>query len=301
MTPEVTELTEAYLASLKSERNYSEHSLRAYRGDLMLFEEWIDTEELELDQLTSRTLRSYLALLSEKGYSKTTINRRLSAVRSFLRWLSEQGIIEGSTTTAGPKNPKQLPRVVSEQDLERLLRSTSTNKPEDIRDDAILELMYATGARISELSSLRLKDIDAPEYLIHFWGKGKKERVVPLHRLSLSKLNRYLQEARPKLVKTQNMQGEDAGRVFIGTRGKPMSADSIRVAFKRRLARAGVDSSITPHDMRHSFATDMLSSGADLRSVQELLGHEHLATTQVYTHLSIGHLQDITRRAHPRG
>lgn len=298
---ETTELIELFLQSLKSERNYSEHSLRAYTGDLAFFEEWLRTEEAHLQDLDSRTLRSYLALLSEKGYSKTTINRRLSAVRSFLRWLSEQGIIEGSTTTAGPKSPKQLPRVVSEADLNRLLQASTTGRPEDIRDDAILELMYATGARISELSSLRLKDIDSPEQLIHFWGKGKKERVVPLHKLSLNKLNRYVHEARPKLVQTKHLKGEDAGRVFIGKSGKPMSADSIRLAFKRRLVEAGLDSSITPHDMRHSFATTMLSSGADLRSVQELLGHEHLATTQVYTHLSIGHLQDVARRAHPRG
>lgn len=301
MSKKDEELVEDFLASLRSERNYSEHSVRAYEGDLTLFTYWLEEEQLKIEELSSRSFRSYLALLSEKGYSKTTINRRLSAVRSFMRWLSEQGILQGAVSTSGPKNPSQLPRVVSAQDLDKLLEPSGTGEPVDIRDDAIFELMYATGARISELSGLRLKDIDEAEQLIHFWGKGNKERVVPLHKLSLEKLNHYVRAARPSLVNTQKMQGEDAGRVFIGKSGKAMSADSIRVAFKKRLLKVGIDSSITPHDVRHSFATDMLTNGVDLRSVQELLGHEHLATTQVYTHLSIEHLQDTARKAHPRG
>lgn len=302
MEQEVSELVEAFLHSLEFERTYSEHSLRAYRGDLLLFQNWLEEEGIELEHLNSRDMRQFLSLLTEKNHSKTSINRRLSAVRSFLRWLAEQDILESSAlSTAGPKNPRQLPRVVSSDDLEKLLTPSKTTAPEDIRDDAIFELMYATGARISELSSLTLKDIHASENLIHFFGKGKKERIVPVHKLSLQKLERYLHEARPQLVQTQKMRGEDAGRVFIGKSGKPMSADSIRIVFKRRLARVGIDSSITPHDIRHSFATDILAHGADLRSVQELLGHDHLATTQIYTHLSVDHLKDTARRAHPRG
>lgn len=298
---DITQHVDAFLASLKNERNYSAHSLRAYEGDLRLFQEWVETEGIILADLTSRSMRSYLALLSEKNYSKTTINRRLSAVRSFLGWLTEQGILEGGVVaTSGPKNPSHLPRVVSRDDLAKLLEPSKTGEAADIRDDAILELMYATGARISEVSGLRLKDVDKAEHLVHFWGKGNKERVVPVHTLSLKKLERYLTEARPRLINTFKLAAEDAGRVFIGKSGKPMSADSIRVVFKRRLVAAGLDSSITPHDIRHSFATDMLASGADLRSVQELLGHEHLATTQVYTHLSVGHLQKVARQAHPR-
>ncbi len=302
MKNDTKSLRESFLLSLKSERNYSEHSLRAYTGDLQLFQEWLEAEELPLSELDNRSMRSYLAVLSEKGYSKTTINRRLSAVRSFMHWLAEQGILESTAaSTAGPKNPRQLPRVVSTADLERLLQPSTTGEPVDLRDDAIFELMYATGARISELAGLRLRDIDAAEQLVHYWGKGNKERVVPLHKLALKKLERYLQEARPRLIQTQKVSGEEAGRVFIGKSGKPMSADSIRVAFKHRLIQVGVDSSVSPHDIRHSFATDLLTEGADLRSVQELLGHEHLATTQIYTHLSIGHLQETTRKAHPRG
>lgn len=301
MQSPLKEYIPVFLTSLKSERNYSEHTLRAYEGDLKLFEEWLNKEQLTLEELNSRSMRSYLALLSEKGLSKTTINRRLSAVRSLMKWLSEQGVVKGTATTSGPKNPAKLPRVISESDLEHLLKPSETGSPADMCDDAILELMYATGARISEIAGLRLKDIDAAEHLIHFWGKGNKERVVPLHELSLSKLRRYLSEARPKLVDPKRVQPEDAGRVFIGPSGKPLSADSIRVRFKKRLLLTGLDSSITPHDMRHSFATHLLTNGVDLRSVQELLGHEHLATTQVYTHLSIGHLQETTRRAHPRG
>lgn len=302
MEQETSELVEAYLLSLKSERNYSEHSLRAYRGDLLLFQNWLEEEGIALEHLSTRDMRQYLSLLTENGYSKTTINRRLSAVRSFFKWLSEQGLLESNAvSTAGPKNPRQLPRIVSEDDLTKLLAPSPSREPADVRDDALFELMYATGARISELASLTLKDIEAEEQLIHFFGKGQKERVVPLHTLSLNKLERYLHEARPQLINLKKLRGEDAGRVFIGKSGKPMSADSIRIAFKRRLARVGIDSSVTPHDIRHSFATDILAAGADLRSVQELLGHDHLSTTQIYTHLSVDHLKETARRAHPRG
>lgn len=300
MSTKLDEYIAQFLQSLKAERNYSQHSLRAYEGDLQLFKDWMEEEKLQLEDLGSRTLRAYLALLSQKGYSKSTINRRLSAVRSLMRWLIEQGAIAQTVNAAGPKAPHHLPRVVSERDLEILLQASTSNDPHDVRDDALFELMYATGARISELAGLRLKDIDAPQNLVHFWGKGNKERVVPLHSLSVQKLTRYIQEARPALIQSQRIKAEDAGRVFIGASGKPMSADSIRVVFKKRLSARGLDSSITPHDIRHSFATNMLTSGADLRSVQELLGHEHLSTTQVYTHLSVGHLQEVAQRAHPR-
>lgn len=294
-------LKAVYLQSLKSERNYSEHSIRAYEGDLKLFFEWLIPQGLTLEGLDKRSIRLYLALLSEAGYSKTTINRRLSTVRSFLRWLSEQEILESAALSAtGPKTPQQLPRVVSSADLAKLLESPNSHEPADIRDDALLELMYATGARISELAALRIQNIEAKENLIHYWGKGNKERVVPLHRLALEKLEHYLLEARPLLIKRQACSKKERDRVFIGKSGRPMSADSIRVAFKSRLTQAGLDHSITPHDLRHSFATDMLAAGADLRSVQELLGHEHLSTTQVYTHLSVSHLQEVTKRAHPR-
>lgn len=299
--PDITLLIESFLLSLRSERNYSEHSLRAYAGDLKLFKDWLESGELALEDVDSRGMRSFLALLSERGYSKTTVNRRLSAVRTFLQWVSDQDIIEGAVPPiAGPKNPRRLPRVVSNADLEKLLQPSKTGEPVDIRDDAILELMYATGARISELAALRINDIDSTEQLVHYWGKGDKERVVPFHRLALEKINRYLLEARPALIRPDRLRGDGAGKVFIGKSGKPLSADSIRVAFKRRLASVGIDSSVTPHDIRHSFATDLLTHDVDLRSVQEMLGHENLATTQIYTHVSINHLQDTTRRSHPR-
>ncbi|MDR1358188.1 MAG: tyrosine recombinase XerC [Coriobacteriales bacterium] len=301
MKQDTASLIESYLFSLKVERNFSEHSLRAYTGDLRLFRNWLNEEGYALEDLDSRSMRSYLVVLSKENHSKTTINRRLSAVRSFLRWLSEQDILDSAAVSMkGPKTPHRLPRVVSDADIKKLLQPSPTNEPADIRDDALFELLYATGARISELSGLRLQDIDASEQLVHFWGKGSKERVVPLYKLALEKLQRYLTQARPRLIKPHKLKGEDAGRVFLGTSGVPLSADSIRIAFKRRLALVGIDSSVTPHDIRHSFATDLLASGADLRSVQTLLGHEHLTTTQIYTHLSIGHLQDVARQAHPR-
>ncbi|MCL2807058.1 MAG: tyrosine recombinase [Coriobacteriia bacterium] len=301
MIQHINNLIESYLSSLKAERNFSEHSLRAYDKDLQGFAEWLSSEGYDLNSLDSRSMRSYLAALSLKELSKASINRHLSSTRSFLRWCAEQGIARSTATAiSGPKSPRQLPRVVSDADLEKLLQASSTGEPVDLRDDALFELMFATGARISELAFLRLQDIDAREQLIRYWGKGKKERLVPLHALALKKLNRYIEEARPRLIQSKKLDEQELNRVFLGKSGRPLSADSIRVAFKKRLMRVGVDSSITPHDIRHSFATSMLCGGADLRSVQELLGHEQLTTTQIYTHLSIEHLQKVTKQAHPR-
>ena len=298
---ELASSIKAFLQSLKSERNFSEHSLRAYQTDLKGFAEWLLAEGFEYDHLDHRSMRSYLAALNLKGYTKTTINRKLSAVRSFIRWLDKQGLADNSALSiAGPKLARHLPRVVSSADLDKLLEASASSEPTELRDDAILELMYATGARISELAALRLEDIDFAEQLLHLWGKGSKERIVPIYKLALTKLERYLQEARPLLVRTSKLPAADATRVFLGKSGKPLSADSVRVAFKKRLVKAGLDSSISPHDIRHSFATAMLTHGADLRSVQELLGHEHLTTTQIYTHLSVDHLKELTQRAHPR-
>jgi integrase/recombinase XerD len=313
----VSELIQEYLFSLKVERSFSEHSLRAYAGDLELFQTWLAAEQIELEQLDNRGMRADIAYLAEPAkaletkppksdspeikHSTATVNRRLSAVRSFLRWLSDQRIFNATALLSkGLKNPHHLPRVISERDRETLLEDVPTDDPVSIRDAALLELMYATGARISELAALRTTDIKLEEMLIHLQGKGRKERIVPFHKEAFRKLTRYLSEARGQLIQTKKLKEGEALRVFIGVHGRPMSADSIRVVFKRCLAKAGLDSTLSPHDMRHSFATDMLIEGADLRSVQELLGHEHLATTQIYTHLSTKELKERVHKAHPR-
>ncbi|MDR2672338.1 MAG: tyrosine recombinase XerC [Coriobacteriales bacterium] len=292
-----------FLRSLAAERNYSAHTLRAYASDLGAFCTWLEDQDLDLAAVNTRTMRGFLADLDKSGSRKTTINRKLSALRSFYTWLGSQGIVESSAviTTKGPKKPRSLPRLVSPHDLKLLLEPSSDDDPVAIRDDAIIELFYASGARISEVAGLGLTDIDFANGLIHLVGKGDKQRIVPLYDLALLKLQRYLDVARPQLVAVKGdglIQPNSA--LFIGTSGKPLSADSIRAAFKKRLVRLGVDGHISPHDLRHTFATHLLTGGADLRSVQELLGHENLSTTQIYTHLSVAHLKDVAQRAHPR-
>jgi integrase/recombinase XerD len=321
----VNEYINRFLQVLRVERNYSEHTLRAYRGDLEAFSHWLGANDKTLQDASHRTMRSYLASLSVAGCSKTTVNRKLSAVRALYKWLDQQELIMGSSVSAikGPKNPRSLPKLVSTHDLAKLLEPATGNKPVELRDDAIMELLYASGARISELAALTPRCIDFAQGLMRLFGKGSKERIVPLYPLALQKVQRYVTEARPFLqakatekpvtrsvahlaamhrAATQSVasQQKQADALFLGKSGKPMSADSIRAAFKQRVRRAGADGSISPHDMRHTYATHLLSNDADLRSVQELLGHRNLSTTQIYTHLSLAHLSTVAKQAHPR-
>jgi integrase/recombinase XerD len=297
------ESLERFIEVLRAEKNYSAHTLRAYKVDLLAFSDWLVKQDLKLDGVNSQTMRNYLANLNAAGYTKTTINRHLSAIHSFYKWLESQQLINSNpvSSTKGPKQSRSLPKMVSSQDLEKLLAATQSQDPIEIRDDAIMELFYASGARISEVAALTSQSIDFQTGLMTLFGKGSKQRIVPLYPLAMQKLQRYIAEARPLLLQKsaeKNHSLPDA--LFLGKSGKPLSADSIRLAFKHRLRLIGADDSISPHDMRHTFATHLLSNEADLRSVQELLGHESLSTTQIYTHLSVSHLQDITKQAHPR-
>jgi integrase/recombinase XerD len=191
--------------------------------------------------------------------------------------------------------PARLPKLVPTEALNALLDAPDTSTPVGVRDSAIIELLYATGARVSEISGLALGDIDIPQGQLTVMGKGSKERLVPMHPTAIAKLRLYLRDGRPALLK---LVATDA--VFLSSRGRPLSADAIRRLFKRYLAQTGSALSLSPHAMRHTFATHLVEAGADLRTVQELLGHVALSTTQIYTHLSMKRLQDVHRGAHPR-
>ena len=175
------------------------------------------------------------------------------------------------------------------------METCDTDEPEGLRDQCFLELLYASGARIAELSSLKVGDIDFKEGSVRLFGKGSKERIVPLHSLALSTARDYMETARLQLLR-KSIRDE----LFISTRGNPMSPAALRRVFKKRAAQAGLDPSLHPHDLRHAFATDLLEEGADMRSVQEMLGHASLSTTQIYTHLSVDHMKDVYKRTHPR-
>jgi len=292
-------LIDSFLLMLRAERNLSQHTIRAYGVDLSDFIGWVKREELDLAAVDHRAARRYLADLDRSRYNRTTINRRLSAIRTFFTWLIETGELDHNPLGAvsGPKKPHHLPSTIVEEDIERLLTINDLSTPTGLRNQAIIEFFYASGARISEVAALKVSSIDFSQMMVTVFGKGSKQRLIPLHRLALRRLHEYLSLARPELARHSKRPTDS---LFLSTRGLPMGADSIRKMFKAALKQAGLDPSFSPHDLRHSFATDLLENGADLRSVQELLGHENLSTTQIYTHLSISHLKSVHNQAHPR-
>ena len=296
-------LLEGFCASLSGERNASPETVRAYRADVSDYLRWCVRYGADALSANHRDVRRYLAYLDQAGYSRRTANRHLSSVKSFYRWLVASGRLAASPADVlqGPKQSKALPRAIRRTDMEKLLSVTLQGKspgqitPIDLRNQALLELLYAAGLRVSEASDLQCSQVLLDESMLRVVGKGSKERIVPLHETACSALRNYFEKARPCLLKGSSSY------VFLSSRGNKMSANAIRLVFKQALAAAGLDSSLSPHAMRHSFATDLLAGGADLRSVQEMLGHASLSTTQIYTHMAPERLQEAHRRAHPRG
>ncbi len=288
-----------FLDALALQRNASEHTVRGYRCDLFDYGRWAARKGVDPLFADHRAMRRYLAELDAAGCSRRTTNRRLSAMRSFFRWLEANGVPcdDSVVSIQGPKAEKGLPRVMSAADMRRLLSVYADRDDErGMRDQALLELLYACGVRVSEAANLAAGGVDFARAQVKVFGKGRKERIVPLHDAACCALRRYRDEARPAL--------ECAGPspyFFLSTRGAKMSADAIRAVFKRALSAAGLDPSLSPHAVRHTFATDLLEGGADLRSVQEMLGHASLSTTQIYTHVSPTRLKNEHARAHPRG
>lgn len=305
MRPE--DLVESFCSALRIERNASLHTVRAYRTDLDDYLRWTSREEIDPLEATHRQLRLYLGELGDAQYSRTTINRRLSALRGFFRWLNVTHVIERDPASVlqGPKQTKSLPQVIRAADMARLLSvygkrdaegNTRGQSPTDMRNQALLEFLYACGARISEASGLLASDVDLEGGNVKVFGKGSKERIIPLHAMAASSMRTYLLLGRPVLL-----DGKQDAHFFVSTRGNAMGPDAIRKMFKQALRLAGLDDTLSPHDMRHTFATDLLDGGADLRSVQEMLGHVSLSTTQIYTHLSPSRLKKVHSQAHPRG
>lgn len=296
-------LVKQYLAYLKDVRNLSVHTLRAYQGDLEAYDAWLQRQQIDGLDVSHRQIRSWLAEQVRARYASSTIDRRLSAIRDMYRWLVREGFTEKdcAAAVASPKRAKTLPHTLDAVSVEKLLAVCDLSSSEGIRDRAYLELLAATGGRISEISALNISDIDMDLKQARLFGKGSKERIVPLYPEAIKRLLDYYQFARPALLAKAKVQSDaDRQAIFISTRGKRMSADALRVRFSHYIKLAGLNASLTPHAMRHSYATELLSGGADIRSVQELLGHADLSTTQIYTHLSIERLKDAARQAHPR-
>lgn len=287
-----------YCSYLSDVRGMSQNTVRGYREDYLSFLAWAKREGVSPLRLTHRQLRGYLSELSRAGYSVRTVSRRLSALRGLYRWLLREGLCPTATVAAvaNPKLSRSLPRTMSDGEVRALLSTCEGEDPVQLRDRAFLELLYATGARIGEVAGLSLGDVDFSSAQVRLFGKGSKERIVPVYASALGSVGAYLVSGRPALSRADR----PTEALFLSTRGNSMSTDALRTRFERRVLEAGLDPSLTPHAMRHTFATELLGGGADLRSVQELLGHESLATTQIYTHLSVERLKDAARRAHPR-
>jgi integrase/recombinase XerD len=294
---DVGSLVDRYLGQLRNERNASPQTLRAYASDLARYLEW--AERTGADPLGSdpRIIRRYLAELDAARYSRRTIARRLSAVRSFFAYLNREGVVahDPAAVVATPKQPSRLPRLIPTQLLERLLDAPDRDTPAGMRDRAILELLYASGARVSEVTGLDVKDVDLVQGQITVTGKGDKQRIIPIHREACARVRAYLTTGRPGL---RPKPGETA--VFLNRTGGRLTDGGIRRMLGRHLQALGESSGVTPHAFRHTFATHLLEAGADLRTVQDLLGHVALSTTQIYTHLGVQRLQAVHRDSHPR-
>ncbi len=283
---------EKFMRYMEIEKNYSGHTILNYKLDLQDFNKFLAGTALEkADYLT---LRKYLAVLKEKGLGSRSVGRRLSALRSFFRFLSREGYIKTNPMLmlSSPKLDKHLPSFMTEEEVSKLIESAFAKNEKDIlglRDRAVLEVFYSSGLRISELAGLNLEDVDFISGIVKIRGKGKKERIAPIGEAALTAIRKYL-ERRKKQV--------DA--VFLNKNSRRITTRGIRDIVVKYLRVAGIKPGVSPHTFRHSFATHLLNRGADLRTVQELLGHANLSTTQIYTHLTTEKLKSVYDKAHPR-
>ncbi len=293
-----------YLRFLKSERNLSPQTLRAYDGDLRIFTTFCTRAGIAgPGEIDHRMLRRYLANLQTRGYSRATIARRSSAVRGYFRFLVQRGYLQGDPAAAlsPPRRDRRLPRVLRLEEIDvaeakQRLHIYRTS----LRDMALVELLYATGIRVKELSELDLKDIDLDRGEVRVLGKGRKERLVPMHDAARQLLANYIDKERAILAANACPEGKGREPLFVNVKGGRLSDRGVRRVVERFFRGLEGGRRVSPHTLRHTFATHMLKGGADLKTVQELLGHVDLSTTQIYTHLNKGQLKEVFFRTHPR-
>lgn len=287
-----------YLDSAWMERGLSDHSLQAYRRDLYALADWLADESLALTTASDAHLSQFLALRLSNGANRRSIARMLSAWRGFYQFLVREGRLQADPTATlqNPSRSKPLPKLLSEADVDRLLAAPDLDDPLGLRDKAMLELLYACGLRVSELVTLETHQLNLRQGVVRVMGKGSKERLVPMGEEALYWLARYVKEARPALLK----HADDAV-LFPSLRGNVMTRQTFWHRIKFHVVQAGIRATVSPHTLRHAFATHLLNHGADLRVVQLLLGHSNLSTTQIYTHVARHRLQALHAEHHPRG
>jgi integrase/recombinase XerD len=286
-----------FLTFLLSQKNYSLNTLYAYAGDIKDFLEFISEKKVELKDLDLSVVEAYLAILRERGFNPYSIARKLSSLRRFFRFLLEELQLElPPLLLETPKLPFRLPKVLTLDEVNALLSAPDLSSPLGIRDRCMLEVLYATGVRVSELVSLKLSSLNLELGLVRVLGKGEKVRLVPMGEPALNFLKFYLVEVRPRL---ENKNSKDF--VFLNRLGSPMTRQRFWQIIKEYANKAGIPlEKISPHVLRHSFATHLLEGGADLRSIQLLLGHSSITTTQIYTHVDVKRLRDVYDKYHPR-
>ena len=296
----VTDLVDRYLHWLGSERRKSAATLRAYGSDLRAFVTWLGTHDQPLERTTRSHLRRYLVELEQQGLVATSVQRKLASLRGLFGWLRETGHIDQDPAKLlkGPKATQRVPHFLTTAQVDQLLAQPFDESPQGHRDRAILEVLYSSGCRVGECAGMRLADLDLDEGIVRVLGKGGKERLALLGRPARDAIAAWL-PARQRLLR--DARRTDPGALWLNRYGRPLSARWVFETVVQRAAAAGLPTALTPHGLRHSFATHLLDRGADLRAVQELLFFKGTATTEIYTHVSIGRLRDVYDQAHPQG
>lgn len=292
------QLIERFLDALWMERGLSANTLSAYRSDLSQVAVWLDTRGSGLQSVERADLLAYLAARGQQGFSARSQARQLTSLRRLYRWLVREGVRTDDPTRLvdAPKIARSLPATLSEADVETLLQAPDVFESLGLRDRAMLELVYACGLRVSELVTLPLHQVNLRQGVVIVRGKGNKERLVPMGEVALDWIGRYLKESRPALL-----EGRATDTLFVTARGAGMTRQGFWQRLRRYAVEAGIRGHLSPHTLRHAFATHLVNHGADLRAVQMLLGHSDLSTTQIYTHVAQARLQELHQQHHPRG
>lgn len=283
-----------FIDFVKIERGYSDNTTRAYQRDLGQFLKFSKVKEL--GKIGRAEIKQYINYLSDKGFAVASLERKLASLKSFFHYALGEGTVKEDPTAdfSLPKKAKRLPKALNMADTVHLLMAARGKKPRDLRDRALLELLYATGMRASEIIALNLSDINLEVSFVRCFGKGSKERVVPVGRAAMDALKEYLEQGRPK------MPQQEKEAIFLDRNGERLTRSGLWLILKKYVKISGVKGKTSPHTLRHSFATHLLEKGADLRSVQEMLGHADIATTQIYTSVSRERLKKMYLKAHPR-
>ena len=284
----------SFLDFLHIEKGLSQNTVKSYQSDLYIFFKWLpDNSNYSFKNTKSEDIELFIKHLFKLGFKSTTINRKISSIKAFYTYLKKQKLIDTIPTEdiIVPKQEKNLPKSISEKEVETLLNSINGSSNIELRDKAMMELLYATGVRVSELVNIKVNDIDFNRRVIRVIGKGSKERLIPFGEKAFIALNNYLASRENKITK----------EIFLSNRGTGITRISFWNRVKFYLSRCGLSIKISPHTLRHAFATHILNRGADLRSVQMLLGHSDLSTTQIYTHIAKQRLSDVLKKHHPRG